>query len=431
MDLRPLIDKKRRGAELHSREIRDFVHHVVQESTPDYQISTLLMAILWRGLNFRETVDLTCEMARHGERIPTGKHRKRIGKHSTGGVGDKTSFLIGPLVASYGVEVPLMAGRGLGHTGGTIDKLVGIRGIQTSLHPKAVHGILRYRGFCIFEQTPRLGPADRRLYALRDATATVESLPLIVASILSKKMLEGLDGLVLDVKFGSGSLMGPLPRAKALGKMLLKVAQALKLKATVVFSAMEQPLGRLVGNNLEILECLEVLRGQGPEDLVRLTVSLASEMLALAKPAKKRISTKDISHRLTSGELERPFNDWIKTQGGRMEDPRSLILSDHVAQVSAPSSGWVQSVDARWIGETSMQLGAGRSQVGAPIDPRVGIVLHKKMGDRVAKGEPLADLFYEASQVPRELADQVKDAFHIGKKKVKLGALIKGILRNY
>jgi len=431
MDLRPLIYKKRHGHELKSKEIREFIHHVVEGSTPEYQVSSFLMAVLWRNLSFRETVDLTREMARHGERLKTTKGRKRIGKHSTGGVGDKISFLLGPLVASYGVEVPLMSGRGLGHTGGTIDKLSGIRGIRTALHPKEVHQILRHHGFCIFEQTPRLGPADRKLYALRDATGTVESLPLIVASILSKKILEGLHGLVLDVKYGSGSFMGPLPRAKALARMLLKVAKALRLKATVVLTAMEQPLGRLVGNNLEILECLETFRGHGPEDLVCLTAILASEMLALALPKSKRPSLQELQNRLSSGELEESFRAWLAAQGGRINHTQSLGLADSMVPVRAPSSGWVKSLDARRIGELSMRLGAGRSRVGESIDPKAGIVLHKKVGDPVKKGEVLAELFHSKTKLAPGLLQEMKDAFWIVARPPKRAKLIAGVLKNH
>ncbi|MFO1462459.1 MAG: thymidine phosphorylase [bacterium] len=431
MDLRPLIEKKRRGKALARDELEAFVAAVVAGSTPDYQISALLMAIVLLGLDFRETVDLTRAMARHGETLPRRGKRPRIGKHSTGGVGDKTSFLLGPLVASYGVEVPLMAGRGLGHTGGTIDKLAGIPGFKTELSSARVGKILHGHGFCIFAQSERLSPADRRLYALRDASGTVESLPLIVASILSKKLIEGLDGLVMDVKYGAGSLAGPPHRARALARLLLRVGKQLGLKVCAVLTAMDQPLGQTVGNNLEILECLEVLRGQGPRDLVELTVALAREMLAMALGRGRVPSEPALRERLGSGELLAPFLDWVKAQGGSWQDLSSLGLAPRLFAYRAPKTGYVQEAHARELGLAAMELGAGRRHLEDRIDPGVGICLLKKIGDRVGRGEALADLFYRDPARLRLAQPRLAAAFRIGPSRPAQRSLVKAILKNY
>jgi pyrimidine-nucleoside phosphorylase len=430
-DLRPLIDKKRHGNGLNRDEIRDFVAGVVHGAFPDYQIAAFLMAVVHVGLNFRETVDLTREMAGHGERLARHPRRARVGKHSTGGVGDKTSFLLGPLVASYGVQVPLMSGRGLGHTGGTIDKLSGISGLRTVLPSDTILRILKLHGFSIFEQSAKLGPADRKLYALRDATATVASLPLIVASILSKKLIEGLDGLVLDVKYGAGSFLGPLSEAKRLAQMLLRVAKALGLKATVVLSAMEEPLGMTVGNNLEILECLETLRGQGPQDLVRLTVALAREMLVLGLPRRMLPSSAALAERLTSGVLVKPFLNYLRAQGGRLRKGSSLRLARRVFPLKAAVSGRIAGLEAREIGLASMELGAGRTRMGESIDPSVGLCLLKKVGDLVRKGEAVADLFYNDPARLAAARRRLQGAIRISSHRVPQTALVKAVLRNY
>ncbi len=431
MDLRPIIQKKSHRRELTAHEIRDFVSGVVSGATPDYQITAFLSAVAIHGLNFSETVALTREMSGHGVSIPKSGSAKRVGKHSTGGVGDKTTFLVGPLVASYGVEVPFMAGRGLGHTGGTIDKLSGIPGLKTNLAPGAVASALKRSGFCFFEQTALLAPADRRLYALRDASGTVGSIPLIVSSILSKKIVESLDGLVLNVKYGVGSLMGPLPKARELARMLLKVARHLKLRTTVVLSAMEQPLGQMVGNNLEILECLETLRGNGPQDLCEVTVALAREMLNQVLPLKARPAKQELLNKLSGGSLVENFFGGLRIQGGRLEHRDNLKLASNVLSLRAPRSGYVQGLHARQIGEASMKLGAGRDRPGDPIDPTVGICLIKRVGDRVWKGAAFAEIFYRKKNRLAEVRRKVLEAYQIGTARKKPPRLIGGILKNF
>lgn len=426
MDLRKLIQKKRDGAVLRREEIRDFVGAVVTGACPDFQITALLMAIVLRGLDLKETVALTREMARQSHPLPRHPGVPRVGKHSTGGVGDKTTFLLGPLVASYGVEVSFMAGRGLGHTGGTIDKLSGISGLKTALAPAEVLRVLKKTGFCIFEQGPHMAPADRRLYALRDASATVESIPLLVSSILSKKRIEGLDALVLDVKFGSGSFLGGLPRTRLLGKMLLQVAQALGMKTRAVYSSMEQPLGQMVGNNLEIFECLETLRGQGPRDLVELSVKLAREMLAMVLAPKNIPNTRELTLRLTDGSLVEPFLKNLKAQGGKLNSPQTLNRTSRVIKLPALRTGWVRRVDAREVGEACMELGAGRPYPGGPIDPTVGVALLKKVGDSVRRGETIAEIFCQAGSNVRKIRSRINKAFDYSSKPVRRLRLIVG-----
>jgi pyrimidine-nucleoside phosphorylase len=431
MDLRHLIDKKREGLELSPAEIRDWIAGLVADQYPDYQLSALLMAIVLRGMSLRETVDLTREMARHGSPLPRARGKKRIGKHSTGGVGDMLTFLVGPLVADYGVQVPFMSGRGLGHTGGTIDKLSGIPRIKTALSNAQIQRALRFSGFCIFEQTQNLAPADRRLYALRDASGTVPSIPLIVSSILSKKMQEGLDGLVLDVKYGLGSLMGSLPRARLLAQTLVVVAKALKLKAHAVLSAMDEPLGQWVGNNLEIKGCLEVLQGGGSEDVIRLSAVLSREMLKMALPRAKVPSTAELEKRLGSGKLLQRFLRGLKACGASESGVLNLPAARHRLRVPARRSGWVGRLDAKAIGEAAMHLGAGRKKLGDPIDPSVGIRLWKKRGERVQKNEPLAEIYFNRRTGLSQALAWVESAFQVQSSRPPAKVLWAGMIKNY
>ena len=431
MDLRPLIEKKRLGKTHTPEEIRQLVAAVVGGSAIDYQVSAWLMSVLLRGMSEEETVTLTREMAGHGQRLPRHPRKRRIGKHSTGGVGDKTSFLLGPLMAALGLQVPLMAGRGLGHTGGTIDKVSGIAGMKTALSKSQVLKILGRHGFCIFEQTPALAPADRRLYALRDASGTVASPPLIVASILSKKMIESLDGLVLDVKFGKGALFPTYAEARAAARLLLKVAGRLGLKATAVLSAMDEPLGDTVGNNLEILECLETFRGRGSRDLIELTAVLAREMAILARGRRSTPALREIKKLLASEKLEEAFGRWVKAHGGRLGAATSLRLGRKLKTWKSPAAGYVAALDARQIGLAAMALGAGRRHKDDSIDPEVGLPLCKKVGDRVAKGEALADIFYNKESQLTAAWPHLHRALRISPRKPPERPLVKAVLKNY
>lgn len=430
-DLRPLIEKKKGGHALSGPEIAHWVSGVVRDRFPNYQNSALLMAIVLKGMSLEETILLTREMARHGHSLPRPQGRRRIGKHSTGGVGDKTTFLLGPLLASYGVQVPFMSGRGLGHTGGTIDKLSGIQGMQTDLTPIRVQRILQKQGFCIFEQNRFFAPADSRIYALRDASGTVDSIPLIVSSILSKKLQEGLHGLLLDVKYGSGAFMVSLRHAKALGRRLLAVAQAIGLKTTVVYSAMDQPLGFAVGNNLEIRECLALMNGEGPRDLVQVCVRLAREMLHLAHPRKQLPSSSEIRRRLTSGEVLPYFLAGLRAQGAKAGAWERLPAAPAVHTFQATKNGRIRAIHARALGEAAMLLGAGRRALGDSVDPRVGIELMKKLGDRVGRGEPWAKLHAPRGELSARVLTLLREAFEVGRGSQKIPPRIAGVSRNF
>jgi len=431
VDLREIINKKRKGLCLSAKDIRYWIKGVVGGEFTDYQNSALLMAICIQGLSMTETVELTRSMAYFGSPLQAPKKAPRIGKHSTGGVGDKATFLIGPLVSSYGVQVPFMSGRGLGHTGGTIDKLAGIPGLKTSLSTTRIIKILKDQGFCIFEQSPQLAPADQKIYALRDATGTVESIPLIVSSILSKKLQEGLNGLLLDVKYGVGSLMGPLIRAKKLAQALLEVAGDLNLRAVAVISSMDEPLGQAVGNNLEIRECLDALNGQGPPDLVQLVVGLSHEMLKMALPRNRLPRPQDLRHRLTQGGLEKTFLGGLRAQGGKARDILQLPVGARLRRITATRSGFIREVNARVLGQVAMALGAGRNKIGESIDPAVGLKVFKKIGDKVKRGEPLAEIYFNKGNNLVKLCGLLKDAIKIGSVRVRPRRLMAAVLKNY
>lgn len=429
-DIRPLIQKKKRGLPLSSRDLAQWVQGIAADYFPDYQNAALLMAIVLKGMSLEETIQLTREMV-HDERvIPKPKGVKRIGKHSTGGVGDKLTFLLGPLVASYGIQVPFMSGRGLGHTGGTIDKLSGIEGLQTRLSPKKVERVLDQAGFCIFEQSKDFAPVDSRLYALRDASGTVDSIPLIVSSILSKKAQEGLHGLLLDVKFGSGAFMPNLAGAKDLGKQLIQVARALKIKTTAVLTAMDQPLGQAIGNNLEIRECLDLMTGQGPEDLIQLTTRLGREMLALALPQSRLPSLGELRKRLRSGEMIEIFTRGLQAQGAKPGAWDRMKVARASMELQAPKQGWIRGLHARPLGEAAMLLGAGRKRLGAKIDPKVGLVLLKKLGDPVKAGEPWIRIHAPKARCSDGVLALMGSALEVGRAHRKVPPRVGGKIRS-
>jgi len=431
LDIRPLIHRKLQRKTLSPSQIREFVAGVIAGEIPDYQVSAFLMAIVHVGLSLKETVELTREMAEQGERLPKSARGSRIGKHSTGGVGDKTTFLLGPIVSQYGLEVSFMSGRGLGHTGGTIDKLSGIKGLKTALAPAEVRRLLKKAGFAIFEQTKKIAPADRRLYALRDLSGTVASVPLIVSSILSKKMAEGLHGLVLDVKYGSGSFLGEIRRARELTRWLLKVAKALGLKATAVLTSMDEPLGIAVGNNHEIEESLQTLRGHGPKDLVEVTYRLAREMLRIAFPRRKPLDRKSFNAFLASGKGAEHLMRGLRHQGANWKHSRTLQKAPRCERVAAPKAGFIQRIDARSIGEVCMELGAGRKRAGEPIDPRVGLRVLKKVGEPVKKGETIFEVGHASAAVFRSILPKLLGAVTIATRRKAPPRLIAGIYRNF
>jgi pyrimidine-nucleoside phosphorylase len=394
-----IILSKRDGGNLSRDEIRFIVDGVTDGTLPDYQVSALLMAIVLRGMTLEETAWLTEAMVRSGVRadlsaIPGAK----VDKHSTGGVGDKTSLVIAPLAAACGAVVPMMSGRGLGHTGGTLDKLESIPGFRVDLSLEEMQAALVRAGCAMIGQTPQIAPADRKLYALRDVTGTVESLPLITASIMSKKIAEGIDALVLDVKTGSGAFMKTEADARRLAESLVSIGNASGVKTQAIITAMDAPLGRAVGNALEVIECIEVLKGRGPADLIELSVDLASRMLVLGRIAVDRAdAARRIHGAIASGAGLERFRRIIEGQGGDpavVDDYARFPIAPCRHAVTAARDGFVARVDAGLVGRASAALGAGRDRVEDAIDPAVGIVLAARPGDEVRAGDPLLDIYY-------------------------------------
>ncbi|HKB15261.1 MAG TPA: thymidine phosphorylase [Planctomycetota bacterium] len=403
-----LIRIKRDGGALNAEQIRAFVRGVTSGEIPDYQTSALLMAVFLRGMNRDETVALTRAMLESGSRADLSSiPGLKVDKHSTGGVGDKTSIPLAALVAACGVPVPMISGRGLGHTGGTLDKLESIKGFRTSLSIPEFVDTVRKVGACLIGQTADLAPADKKLYALRDVTATVECTPLIASSILSKKAAEGIDALVMDVKTGSGSFLKGLERCRDLARTIVEVGTGLGLRVVAFLTDMDQPLGRAVGNALEIEESIECLRGKGPSDLETLVVEMAAEMLVLAGAAKLIDPARErIRFAIRDGTGLKKLREIVVAQGGNgkvVEEPSRLPQADRTTPFPSTSGGFVTAMDAEAVGLAAMALGAGRRRVEDRIDPAAGIVLRKKLGDRVEKGEPLLE-FRHAEDTPLEEA---------------------------
>jgi pyrimidine-nucleoside phosphorylase len=394
-----VIVKKREGGSLSRDEIRFFVDGVTAGTLPDYQASSLLMAILLRGMTADETAWLTDAMVNSGERVDLRDiPGVKVDKHSTGGVGDKTSLILAPLAAACGVPVPMMSGRGLGHTGGTLDKLESIPGFRVNLSLEEMKRAMARVGCAMIGQTAQIAPADKKLYALRDVTGTVESIPLISASIMSKKIAEGIDALVLDVKTGSGAFMKTQADSRKLAESLVSIGNASGVKTEAIITSMEAPLGYAVGNALEVIECIEVLKGGGPTDLVEVSVELTARMLVLGKVATTQ-GDGDRQARLAikSGTGLERLRQIIEMQGGDprvVDDFTRLPRAEEKHVVLAERAGYVTRVDAELTGRASVALGAGRDRVEDPVDPAVGIVLKAKPGDEVRAGDPVLEIHY-------------------------------------
>ncbi|HTN85748.1 MAG TPA: thymidine phosphorylase, partial [Sorangium sp.] len=390
-----LVARKRDGGRLSDDEIARLIRAHGDGELADYQMSALLMAVFFRGMDDAETVALTRAMLHSGDVLDLSSvPGRKVDKHSTGGVGDKVSICLAPLVAACGVPVPMVSGRGLGHTGGTLDKLEAIPGFDVALDTAAFARIVREVGTCMIGQTARIAPADKRIYALRDVTATVESIPLIVASILSKKLAEGIDALVLDVKVGRGAFMKTLDDARALGTALVRVGTAAGKRVSALLTDMSAPLGRTVGNAIETREAIEVLHGRGPGDLVACTLALAEEMLiaggAAASAAEARAK---LEAAIASGAAAEVLARMIAAQKGDpavVQDPGRLPSAPVVVEVAAQDEGYVVAVDPLEIGLSAVALGAGRTRADQRVDPAVGIELAAVRGDRVDRGAPLA-----------------------------------------
>jgi len=394
-----VIARKRDGQALSADAIDSFVDGATRGTVPDYQLSALLMAIVWRGMSAKETALLTDAMVRSGARMDLSDlPGVKVGKHSTGGVGDKVSIALAPIAAACGVIVPKMSGRGLGHTGGTLDKLESIPGFRIDLDVDEFKAVLRSVGTCIIGQSAALVPADKALYALRDVTGTVESVPLIAASVMSKKLAEGGNAILLDVKCGDGAFMKSPADAEALARAMVAIGTHAGVRTEAFITEMDAPLGRSVGNALEIRECLDLLRGKGPADLTALVARLAARIVVLgAAQPDEAAARAAVDQAVTSGAALGVFQRMVERQGGNpriVDDPSLLPQAPDVAIASAARSGVVRAIGAMGVGRASHVLGAGRSRVDEAVDHAVGVRLLVDRGARVRDGDPLAELHH-------------------------------------
>jgi pyrimidine-nucleoside phosphorylase len=429
-----LIRKKRDGASLTEEELRWLINEYVLGSIPDYQLSAFLMACFFRGMNVEETLTFTKLMLRSGEIVDLSEiPGVKVDKHSTGGVGDKVSLILAPIVAACGVPVPMISGRGLGHTGGTLDKLESIPGFRTDLTISEYKRVIKEIGLVMIGQTSQLAPADKKMYALRDVTATVECIPLIAGSIMSKKLAEGIDALVLDVKTGRGAFMQTNQQAVELARTLVRIGNGFGKETIAFITDMDQPLGMTIGNWLEVVESVECLRGARGRtgestDLMEVTHVLAGAMLMLGEKARTVAEGIDLSRRsIDDGSAYRKFLQLVAAQGGdvsAIENLEKYPLSKHSLEVKAAAGGFVGEIHPVELGLTSISLGAGRSRLDDAIDPKAGIVLKKKVGDTVAVGEVLAVFHTDNDSVVELARKRIQDAFRIQRDSPKHKPLI-------
>lgn len=411
-----MIEKKRDGKELSSEEIQFIIKGYTDGSIPDYQISALTMAIFFQGMTENERADLTMSMVESGDRIDLSKIEGiKVDKHSTGGVGDTTTLVLGPLVAAVGVPVAKMSGRGLGHTGGTIDKLEAVEGFHVEIENEEFIKLVNQNKIAVIGQSGNLTPADKKLYALRDVTATVDSIPLIASSIMSKKIAAGADAIVLDVKTGAGAFMKTLDDSRELAKAMVRIGNNVGRKTMAVISDMSQPLGYAIGNALEVKEAIDTLRGEGPEDLTELCLVLGSHMVVLAEkaetPAQARVM---LEQAIKDGSALEAMKTFLSSQGGDasvVDDPSRLPQAEYVYELDAKEDGYVSEIVADAVGTAAMVLGAGRATKESEIDLAVGLMLRKKIGDTVSKGESLATIysnFEDVEEVKERLYSNIK-----------------------
>ncbi len=421
--MRPLdlIRKKRDGGELSPDEISFLVRAYTDDEIPDYQMAAWLMAVLIRGMSGPELSALTSAMLHSGEVLDLSDiPGPKVDKHSTGGVGDKTSLIIAPIVAAAGVTVPMISGRGLGHTGGTLDKLQSIPGFNINLSLGEFRRVLKSCGCGLIGQTAEIAPADKKLYALRDVTATVESPNLICASIMSKKLAEGIDGLVLDVKTGSGAFMKTEKDSVHLAELMVETGERMGKKMVALITDMDQPLGLKIGNALEVEECIEVMNGEGPADLRQVSVELAAWMLYLAGRTPSVDAGRQLADELIRDRSAlKKFREIVVQQGGdpaAIDDPRHLPQADHRIPMTSPASGFVEAIQCEQVGIASLVLGGGREKKEDTIDPAVGLILHKKVGDPVQKGEAFCTIHYNSDARLRSAQNLLQQAYRIADK---------------
>lgn len=428
-----LIEKKRDGEVLTRNEIRYIIAGYVNGEIPDYQISAWAMAVFFRGMVTEEIAQLTQAMVESGEQLDlSGLGGRFVDKHSTGGVGDKTTLLLSPMVAACGVPVAKMSGRGLGHTGGTIDKLSSIPGFKVELGREEFLEQVKTVGLSVIAQTGNMVPADKKLYALRDVTATVNSIPLIASSVMSKKIAAGAQGIVLDVKFGSGAFMGTKEEARLLAETMVGIGNTLGRKTIAVLSSMDQPLGRAIGNSLEILEVLDALQGKGPDDLVKLCLELGAWMLVAGERVNDTAEgQKLLQETLYSGAAWEKFKEFVQAQGGDVKalEQRTLPTAKERISVFSQEKGFLQHIDARKIGHLAMILGAGRLTKESLIDLGAGVVLLKKPGEWVEAGDPILELYTQSGDKKEEGLRLAAEAVSISLEKPSLGSLIDEVIQ--
>lgn len=434
MRMYDIIQKKRDGGVLSKEEINFFVKGYTDNSIPDYQASAFAMAIYFNGMNDRETTDLTIAMANSGDTLDLSAiDGVTVDKHSTGGVGDKTSLIVTPVVASLGCKVAKMSGRGLGHTGGTVDKLESIKGFKVELSPEEFVEQVKNVGICVIGQSGNLAPADKKLYALRDVTATVNSIPLIASSIMSKKLAAGSQCIVLDVKTGSGAFMKTVDSASELSERMVAIGKNAGRKVAALITDMAIPLGTHIGNTLEVYEALKVLRGEVRNDLREVCVALASNIIMLANPElTQNEAERLVNDSIDSGKALHKFKELVNAQGGDIsyvDNPECIPTAEFCHSITADSNGFITHMDAEKIGISSVLLGAGREKKEDAIDYTAGIVLRKKTGDEVKNGDIICEL-YANDESKFEAAERMfKSAFDIGNEKPENKPLIYKIVR--
>lgn len=427
-----IIEKKRDGKELSTEEIQFFIKGYTEGTIPDYQVASLLMAIYFQDMTERERTDLTMAMVESGDTIDLSAIEGiKCDKHSTGGVGDKVTICLSPMVASCGVPVAKMSGRGLGHTGGTVDKLESIPGFKVELSSDVFIQQVNDIGMAVVSQSGNLTPADKKIYALRDVTGTVPSIPLIASSIMSKKIASGADAIVLDVKVGEGAFMKTLEEAEELARAMVNIGNRVGRKTMAILSDMSQPLGYAVGNALEVKEAIDLLKGEGPEDLKEICLALGSQMVVLSGKAQSLKEARTmLEEALTTRKALELFKTFVASQGGNpsiVEDPSLLPQATYKVDIPALESGYVEKIIANEIGVAAMLLGAGRATKDSEIDLSVGIVLRKKIGDYVGKGEPLATIHSNRANI-EEIKKKIYSNIILSNEKVEAPQLIKGII---
>ena len=433
MRIYDIIKKKRDGFELSREEIEFFIKGYVDGSIYDYQASALCMAIFFKGMTEKETAYLTLAMANSGDTVDLSRFGdKTVDKHSTGGVGDKTTLIVAPIVTSLGCVMAKMSGRGLGHTGGTVDKLESIKGFNVELSPEEFFNQVEKNGVAVVGQSGNLTPADKKLYALRDVTATVDSIPLIASSIMSKKLAAGSHAIVLDVKYGSGAFMKTAEEAEVLATEMVKIGKNCGRNMAAVITNMERPLGKNIGNSLEVIEAIEVLNGNGPEDLKEVCLTLASQIVSLCEKISENDARNLCEEALNSGKAFGKFKEWIASQGGDsswIENTDLFPKAKYKFEIKAENDGYISKMDAESIGIASVILGAGRETKEDTIDMSAGIVLNKKTGDKIVKGDTLATLYTCNETSFNSAKEKYLSALEFSENPISEKALIYGIIK--